>query len=247
MEVIRSWSLLILSAGFVSWCCAESTKAWRNEGSFRVAFPAPRDATWKWDCCRWRGTCFLFERRAEGRGSWPWSRKRRVSETTTRGIPHPDSVSFISWILPKLSEATERIQALSVENAELLSLQRQEIAAVYDERQEMLKLHKELENERLENHRLLDKASLIILLSKCSSTQNYRYVNWSRKWCVSTKRLSSLTGWYLICRLGQWRFRPYPYNTVFDAINSQIARATGISIYIFLRNLIIHFGFRLSR
>jgi hypothetical protein len=73
---------------------------------------------------------------------------------------------YLLRILPKLTEATERIQALSSENEELLSLQRQGIA-VHSERQQMLKVHKELEDATLENQRLLDKVNLISSLSTC--------------------------------------------------------------------------------
>ena len=72
----------------------------------------------------------------------------------------PIQFLYCSRSLPKLSEATEKIQILSTDNAELLTLQRQDIAAVHDERQQMLKLHRELEDARLENQRLVDKVYL---------------------------------------------------------------------------------------
>lgn len=72
-------------------------------------------------------------------------------------------------ILPKLAEATERIHTLTTENAELLSLHRQEIAAIHDN-QQMLTLQQELEDTRSENHRLLDKVNLISSLLKCLLT-----------------------------------------------------------------------------
>ena len=72
----------------------------------------------------------------------------------------PIQFLYYSRSLPKLTEATEKIQILSTDNAELLTLQRQDIAAVHDERQQMLKLHRELEDARLENQRLVDKVYL---------------------------------------------------------------------------------------
>ena len=75
----------------------------------------------------------------------------------------------ISTDLPKLAEATERIQSLTAENAELLSLKQQETAAVHDD-QQMLRLQQELEDTRTENHRLLDKVNLNNPLLKCLLT-----------------------------------------------------------------------------